>query len=672
MKKLLLSIVFKLLILILLLSPDLFRAQLMAQSASLHGVITDKYSGEAIPFATVVLKQGKTYKYGNPTDLDGNYMINKIDKGTYSLVVSHVGYQSVTLENIIIREGDSRKFNVQLQKGVKLDIIEVRSARKAYLSKEVSMSCYKISPNEINSSGINAMPGGRAKRFKFGKKKRKRKNLGQLIYSNKKKSKWLGSVAFLNPFKGVGQKSPADGNATEPTNETDYDSVFENLIVQTLKENKSTFSVDVDVASYANIRRHINSGRSIHKSAVRIEEMINYFNYEYEEPHDGSPFAFQTEVAPSPWNVNKKLVHIGIKGMNIENSDVKPNNLVFLVDVSGSMSGSDRLWLIQRSLNMLVDNLGAQDFISLVVYAGSSGLVLKPTPCSQKAIIKTAINELESGGSTAGAAGIELAYYTAIDNFIENGNNRVILCTDGDFNVGVSSESGLIQLIEKKRESGVFLSVLGVGVGNYQDQMMEQLADHGNGNCAYLDDIAEARKVLVDEMHGTLQTIAKDVKIQVEFDPKFVKNYRLIGYENRMLENEDFEDDTKDAGEIGAGHTVTALYEVELAKEVPKNAKLVALRIRYKNPQGIKSKLLTHDVLNNNQRLKDASENLRFSAAVATFGMMLRESKYLNSYTLSELLALTNSALGKDSNGYRREFLDIVNLASGQGLIAEN
>jgi len=464
-------------------------------------------------------------------------------------------------------------------------------------------------------------------------------------------------------------------------NTEDYSEIVENKFLSPLKEPLSTFSVDVDEASYSNVRRYIEQGSLPPAGAVRIEEMVNYFDYDYPAPRENKPFTLYTEMADCPWNEEHKLIHIGLKGKEIPVDNLPPSNFVFLVDVSGSMDEPNKLPLVQASLNMLTDQLRQNDKVAIVVYAGSAGLVLPSTNGSNKTKIKEAIDHLEAGGSTAGGEGIQLAYKVAKENFIREGNNRVILCTDGDFNVGVSSDDELVQLIEKQRQSGVFLSVLGYGMGNYKDNKMQQLADKGNGNHSYIDNINEAKKILVSEFGSTLFTIAKDVKIQIEFNPSKVQAYRLIGYENRLLAAEDFNDDEKDAGEIGSGHTVTALYEVipvgvknNFARSVDSlkyqaNSKpvsahnsneIMTVKLRYKEPDGKTSKLITHPVVDNSTSLANTSNDFRFSAAVAEFGLLLRSSEYKQKGTYNQVIQLAQSAKGNDANGYRTEFIKLV------------
>jgi Ca-activated chloride channel homolog len=466
-------------------------------------------------------------------------------------------------------------------------------------------------------------------------------------------------------------------------NTEDYDAIVENKFLNVTENPLSTFSIDVDAASYSNVRRYLQNNQLPPTGAVRSEELINYFHYEYPQPTGNDPFSINTEMADCAWNKEHKLVLIGLQGKKIPVENLPASNLVFLIDVSGSMQDENKLPLVRASMKMLVDQLREQDRVSMVVYAGSAGLVLSPTSGSEKTKITEAIDRLEAGGSTAGGAGIQLAYETARKNFVKEGNNRVILCTDGDFNVGASSNAALEDMIEKERKSGVFLTVLGYGMGNYKDNKMQKLADSGNGNHAYIDGILEAKKVLVNEFGGTLFTIAKDVKLQLEFNPANVQAYRLIGYENRLLNKEDFNNDQKDAGELGSGHTVTALYEVipvgvknvfqqntdalKYQKQTAGNnnatGEILTVKFRYKQPDGDVSKLITHTVPNKTTPWKNATENFRFAASVAQFGMLLNNSSFKQSASYDNVWKLAKDAIGKDREGYRSEFLKLVRTA---------
>jgi Ca-activated chloride channel homolog len=467
----------------------------------------------------------------------------------------------------------------------------------------------------------------------------------------------------------------------ESHNTEAYNTIVENEFLGSKENPLSTFSIDVDGASYSNSRRYIESGSLPPTDAVRIEEYINYFDYNYPQPKSEHPFSINTEVSDCPWNKEHKLIHIGLQGKRIPFEQIAPMNLVFLIDVSGSMSDVNKLPLLKKSLCLLVDRMRSQDRIALTVYAGAAGLVLPSTSAADKQTIKDALEKLNAGGSTAGGEGIILAYKVAKENFIPNGINRVILATDGDFNIGSSSDGEMTRLIEEKRKEGTFISVLGLGMGNYKDSKMETIADNGNGNYFYIDNIDEAKKVLVTELDGTLYTIAKDVKLQLEFNPAKIKAYRLVGYENRLLKKEDFNNDQKDAGELGAGHSVTALYEIITtdSKEalntkvddlkysqttVNKNAtasnELMTVKFRYKNPKDTVSKLIVQTLADKSVSLENTSENFRFSAAVAEFGMMLRDSKFKAASSFAQIIEMANNSKGKDEEGYRAEFVKLV------------
>ena len=474
-----------------------------------------------------------------------------------------------------------------------------------------------------------------------------------------------------------------DGNPDGKNTEA-YARIDDNPFHRVATAPLSTFSVDVDTASYSNLRRFLREGQLPPKDAVRIEEMINYFTYDYPQPQKGDPFSITTEVTASPWNDKLQLVRIGLKAPVIDDAKVPARNLVFLLDVSGSMMPANKLPLLRQAMTLLVNQLRPQDKIAIVTYAGNAGLVLPATNGREKDTIRNAIARLEPGGSTNGAAGIQLAYDIAEKNTIKGGINRVILATDGDFNVGTTSEGDLTRLIERERERGVFLTVLGFGMGNVKDSTMEKLADRGNGNYAYIDDLDEARKVLVKEAGATLVTVAKDVKLQIEFNPATVAGYRLIGYENRLLKDEDFNDDKKDAGDIGAGHSVTALYEIVPAgvpvpaakvddlkyqqKPAPAaasaNAELMTVKIRYKQPDGKTSKLLARPVANTKVELAKSSIDLRWAAAMAGFGMMLRESPQRGNLNWLQVQAMAKAAVGTDQEGYRAQALLMIDAAA--------
>ncbi len=456
-----------------------------------------------------------------------------------------------------------------------------------------------------------------------------------------------------------------------------YSTINENRQTQVADQPISTFSIDVDTAAYANVRRFINGGNLPPVDAVRVEEMVNYFDYNYASPiNETTPFNITTEIGPTPWNSGSYLLHVGVKGYEPSAMEIQPRNLVFLLDVSGSMNSSNKLGLLKKSLRLLVNQLTPQDRVAIVVYAGASGVVLESTPGNRRHEIIDAMERLRAGGSTNGGAGIELAYAIAQQHFNENGINRVILATDGDFNVGPSSTEALKQLIKEKKRSGVGLTILGFGMGNYNDQMLESISNAGDGNAAYIDTLQEAQKVLVQEMGSTLNTIARDTKIQIEFNPAMVNSYRLIGYENRILNTEDFKNDRIDAGDVGAGHTVTAIYEITLKDEqrygvIQRSTsefenELGFLKLRYKRPNENNSIEMQHAILIDDayQQLATTSDNFRFSAAVAGFGQRLRNSEQLGDYSYDEIASLAQQSRGDDLFGYRAEFIKLVKLAS--------
>lgn len=586
-----------------------------AKEVTITGKVTDE-NGNTLPGATVQIKKTAV---GTQTNFDGLYSI-QATKGAI-LIFSYVGY--ITQE---IKIKDVHVINVQLQ-----------------LDNQVL--------DEVVVMG----------------------------YSTQKKISVTSSVTTIGSNQINGMLGRTPGVQVSPgymyTNES-YATIKENGFQRVGANPLSTFSIDVDKAGYSNLRRMINNGMTIEPDAVKIEEMVNYFDYNYPQPADKHPFSITTDVAKTPWNADTKLVRIGVQGKTFDNKDLPPSNLTFLIDVSGSMSAQNKLPLLKQAFKLLVNQLREQDKVAIVVYAGAAGMVLPPTSGSDKVKILEALDKLDAGGSTAGGEGIELAYSIAKANFIKNGNNRVILATDGDFNVGASSDKDMETLIETKRTSGIYLSVLGFGMGNYKDSKLEILADKGNGNHAYVDTMQEAQKVFGKEFGGTLYTIAKDVKIQIEFNPEKVQAYRLIGYENRMLNAEDFIDDTKDAGELGAGHTVTALYEVipigvksNLLKEIPElkytktkkgnvnNNELFTVKFRYKKPEGDVSNEIVHI---QKDTVVNMNSDFGFAAAVALFGMQLKKSEYANNASSQLVIQLAEGAKGEDREGYRAEFIRLV------------
>ncbi|MCX6329495.1 MAG: von Willebrand factor type A domain-containing protein [Bacteroidia bacterium] len=596
------------------------------ESRNITGKVSDD-QGKALAGVSVSVKGSAN---GTITDFNGNYKITVKDQDKV-LVFSLIGYQSLE-KNI----GDK-------------SIINVTMSPEIVLMEDLELKAYG------NKKERASMPASYA----------------------------AGKAYDQAYFQRYNNNFNTEGYAS--INENGYKNVKNNPL--------STFSIDVDNASYTNIRRFINNGSLPPADAVRIEEMINYFKYDYPEPNGEHPFSVYTELAICPWNGKHQLLQVGLRGKSIDKTSLPPSNLVFLIDVSGSMEDPNKLPLLKSAFGLLVNELRPQDHVAIVVYAGAAGLVLESTPGNKKEVIMSAIDNLEAGGSTAGGAGLKLAYNEAEKNFVKGGNNRIILATDGDFNVGESSNGGMERLVEEKRELGVFITVLGFGMGNYKDDKMEIIADKGNGNYAYIDNLQEARRVLVREFGGTLFTIAKDVKFQLEFNPAKVESYRLIGYENRLLNDEDFNDDTKDAGEMGSGHMVTALYEIVRTgsgEKVPSidplkyqqsrsnvseesySDELLTIKVRYKKPDGSTSMLLEKPVRGNADIIEEASDNLRFAAAVIEFGMILRESEFKGTSTLDSAAKLARSAKGEDEDGYRSEMIRLIATAKDLRGLADN
>ncbi len=603
------------------------------ESRTITGKVFDSY-GQPIARVSITVK-GSTK--GTISDSNGNYKIT-VEPGEEILIFSFIGFTTIQ-EKI----GEKTVINVIMNEEVEAlnEIVVVDyGSRRDMASKSVTM----------------AAPSGMA-------------------YESK------------HSFQRYNSNFNTEGYAS--VNENGFRNVKNNPL--------STFSIDVDNASYSNLRRFINMGELPPADAVRIEEMINYFKYDYPDPKGEHPFSVFTELADCPWNNRHQLLHVGLRGKSIDKTSLPPSDLVFLIDVSGSMNVPNKLPLLKSAFGLLINELRPQDHVAIIVYAGAAGLVLESTPGNRKDAIMAAIDNLEAGGSTAGGAGLKLAYAEAERNFVKGGNNRIILATDGDFNVGESSNGSMERLVEEKRELGIFITVLGFGMGNVKDDKMEIIADKGNGNYSYIDNLQEARKVLVREFGGTLFTIAKDVKFQIEFNPSKVKSYRLIGYENRLLNDEDFNDDRKDAGEMGAGHNVTALYELvpsgsderipsvdPLKYQTSVNNKendglmkndhadeYLTIKLRYKKPDGNTSMLLEKPVSGYVRDIDDASDNLRFAAAVAEFGMILRDSEFKGNSTLEGAAKLAKSARGDDEDGYRSELIRLINTVKDMRVLAD-
>lgn len=634
----------------------------------LEGSITDS-AGRPIVGAQVRLD---STPYSAVADARGHYVVSRIPVGTYRVTAVFVGYQPFKASNIAIRANQVTVWNATLQQAtVSIGELEVTAAANPLVPRDAVTTKQSIGSNYVD--GVPVTPG-RGNQF-VGTAEVSTSHFDEASVTTG------GSGAeFGNAVSGVIGLQPGLVSAERNAAGEQYHRIYENRFLEAASNPLSTFSIDVDAASYSNVRSFLNEHTLPPADAVRVEEFINYFPYDYPEPRDRHPFSVTLERSTCPWNTDHQLLLVGLQGKHLDPEELPPSNLVFLLDVSGSMDEPDKLPLVKRAFQLMVPHLRPQDRVAIVVYAGAAGLVLPSTPGSRKQEILAALERLEAGGSTAGAAGIQLAYDVAREHLKAAGNNRVILATDGDFNVGPSSESDLVRLIEKEREDGIFLTVLGFGTGNLRDAMMEQLADKGNGHYAYVDSEREARKVFVDELSGTLLTIAKDVKLQLEWNPSRVKSYRLVGYENRVLAKEDFDDDRKDAGDMGAGHSVTALYEIVPARgeELSENpagqlryqnvaltdqARLsgewLTLKLRYKDPRGSTSRLLSR-TLEDEDHAGRPSETLRFASAVAEFGLLLRDSEFKGNASAPRLIARAREAMRFDPEGYRSEFVGLV------------
>ena len=697
-----------------------------AQEKTITGNVTDE-ANQPLPGVSIVIQGSKN---GTQTDWDGNYSI-KAQKGDI-LTFSYIGYntQTATVEHkntinikltpanqtlnevVVVAYGVSTsnyKGNTNSRRDKKMAAKSIAPAVQGRVGVlQISPNYVQPSPNQnIIIRGTTAtskneplyiIDGIPVKSEQFSKINpndvQDVKVLKDVAATSIYGSKATNGVIIIDTKNGIYKNlTEKELNAklkllpvpqpTEPTQE-DYDTFVENAFESPKTAPLSTFSIDVDNASYTNVRRFINNGQGVPKDAVRVEEMVNFFKYSYPQPKDQNPFSIHTEISDSPWNATNKVLKIGLQGKNIPTENLPASNMVFLIDVSGSMSDINKLPLLKQSLKILVNELRPKDKVAIVVYAGAAGLVLPPTSGDEKKTIINALENLNAGGSTAGGAGIELAYKIATENFIKNGNNRVILATDGDFNVGSSSNSDMEKLIEQKRKTGVFLTCLGYGMGNYKDSKMETLADKGNGNYAYIDNIQEANRFLGKEFKGSMFAIAKDVKIQIEFNPKQVQAYRLIGYENRKLRPEDFKNDAIDAGELGSNHTVTALYEIIPAgvkseylavqpddlkytkvQETTKNYsnELATIKFRYKKPDGDKSIELVQVIENKSVPLEKASVDFKFSTSVAWFGLKLRDSKLISDKSSDAILKLAKQGLYNDVDGYKAEFIRLIEAA---------
>ncbi|HRG18883.1 MAG TPA: von Willebrand factor type A domain-containing protein [Flavobacterium lutivivi] len=618
----------------------LFCIVALGQEKVVSGTVSD--ASVPLPGANVLVK-GTTR--GTQTDFDGKYSIKAKEGET--LVFSFVGMKS-------------KEINVG-----KSSIINVKLEDNSSKLEEVVVVGYATSTKERYTSTVSRKVKGKVN--------------GIQVAANSGNIKIRGYAPSIVEDKKSNYPSNRDTVLPNVNNE-DYETFVENVFESPKSSPLSTFSIDVDNASYTNIRRFINNGQKVPKDAVRVEEMMNFFKYNYPQPKDEHPFSITTEYSECPWNTNNKLVRIGLQGKNIETDNLPASNLVFLIDVSGSMNDENKLPLLKQSLKVLVNQLRKEDKVSIVVYAGAAGMVLPPTSGDKKMTIIDALERLNAGGSTAGGEGIKLAYKTAKENFILNGNNRVVLATDGDFNVGASSDNDMQRLIEEERKSGVFLTCLGFGMGNYKDSKMETLANKGNGNYAYIDNIQEANRFLGKEFKGSMFAIAKDVKIQIEFNPSYVQAYRLIGYENRKLRPEDFKNDSIDAGELGSGHSVTALYEIipigikcdyflptdnlkytKIEKTTDSfNDELATIKFRYKKPDGKKSIEMVEVIKNQIVAPENTSSDFKFCSSVAWFGLKLRDSKLISNKSIEDIKKLATQGNSNDNEGYKAEFVRLM------------
>lgn len=658
----------------LFLAAILLTYAFLDENSSIEGKITEENTGTPLSFAYVRLFQGGNMITATQSDVDGNYIIKDVAPGKYNLISDYIGYQSNVQSDIELKPGKNVINFVMKVSQVQLDCVTISEYKIPLIDIKNTTSGTSVTSHKIKNlktksvNSIAATQAGNSSNMNI----RGGRNSNQVYY--------IDGVRSLN--------KPDLKQVKVEENDESYGKYIENKFVSPIDEALSTFSIDVDRESYSVVRRFLNSGKLPPQDAVRIEELINYFDYNYEVPSGDDPFYLFSSLSECPWNSEHKVLHLALNTRQVDKSKLPASNFVFLIDVSGSMDVDNKLPLVKSSLRLLTNQLRPEDKVAIVVYAGSAGCVLPSTSISEKNKILDALENLMAGGSTAGGAGIQLAYKIAKENYIAGGNNRVVLATDGDFNVGVSDNKGLEDLISTKREENIFLSVLGFGMGNYKSDKMQTLADKGNGIHAYIDDIQEARKVLIKEFTGSMFTLAKDVKIQVEFNPSLVNAYRLIGYENRLLAKEDFNNDTKDAGEVGVGHSVTALYEIvpfgvkrdypgsvddlkfqkNKKQEFNNNSDLAFFKVRYKKPEGNIStkieKLISPEVLKNEKDLKTT----QLALAVAEFGLLLRNSEFKQNASYENVLNLAEKAnedinINEDIEGIRTDFIKLVSTA---------
>ena len=647
---------------------------------NLSGKVTDSKSGEVLIFATVKVFQAGKFIQGTETDIDGNYFFSAPPVGLIDIEVQYVGYEAIMIKNFEIKLGKDHRLDLKMN--IDNNILN-----------EVQIVAYKVPLVEIdNTSQGTTITAEKIRTLPTKSVDAITTTVAGVSSSTGAEISVRGSrsnetVYFLDGVRVNGNLIPQSEISNNTPNTESYTKINENQFKFVTDEPLSTFALDVDRAAYSNVRRMLNYGQLPPADAVRIEEMINYFQYNYPAPKDKDIIGVTTNFTDCPWNKELKLLHVGVQSKKMDVKKMPLSNIVFLIDVSGSMSDDNKLPLVIASCKILLEQLRPDDKVAIVTYAGHAGVALQSTKASEKAKIIAALDGLESGGSTAGAQGIITAYQIAKENFITKGNNRVILATDGDFNVGISDNQSLEKLIEEKRSTGIFLSVLGYGMGNYQDDKMQILADKGNGNHAYIDNMQEANKVLHNEFGGTMYTIAKDVKFQIEFNPATVSYYRLVGYENRMLNKEDFNNDAKDGGELGLGHQMTAIYEIGTTasaadgilsvdplkyqsnsnkdKNLGNLDELATIKFRYKEPDADKSKKWEQVIKNTLVSQSELNDDVRFAIAVAYGGLLLRDGQTLSSKSFAPMIDMATAAKGKDDDGYRNEFIKLMRVADG-------
>ncbi|MBK7407034.1 MAG: von Willebrand factor type A domain-containing protein [Saprospirales bacterium] len=652
---------------IYLLGALLYMAPIWSQT-SLEGIITEQETGEGLIGAQIILKQHKVFIAGAHTDFEGYYRLNNLDPGEYDVEVSYVGFQTQHINGVVIREGEVTKLDVALSGGVELEEVVITGYKVPLIQQDNTSTGGYVTAEQIqrmprkNVRGLNANVAGVKSKDKGDAVTIKGSRANTTVY-------YLDGVRVKGtlPAQKISKRDwrKMERKMEEVPSGDSYGKWVENDYISPVDEDYSTFSIDVDRASYSLMRTYLHRGTLPPADAIRTEEWINYFTYDYAQPTGPHPYSVHTELSDCPWQEGNWLMSIGLQGESKYFDNMPPSSMVFLLDVSGSMNDANKLPLVKQSLDMLINQLRPQDQVAIVVYAGAAGLVLPMTSGAYKDVIREAIGKLNAGGSTAGGQGIQLAYSVAAAHFLPEGNNRIILATDGDFNVGVSHPDSLEALIVRKRETGVFLTTLGYGMGNLKDNNLERLADKGNGQYAYIDTENEARKVFTQELTGTLYTIAKDVKLQLRFNPETVASYRLIGYENRILAKEDFDDDTKDAGEMGAGHSVTALYEIVPIGGRDAQEALATLELRYKKPDEKQSYLMQEPLTRQWQSLENTSDDFRWAAAVAGCSLLVKNSPYMGDVTFEMIEELATGAMGRDAFGLRKEFLALLQKMKG-------